>query len=65
MRWVRIKNTHINADLIEYFCWHGGKLRIYWLNNEAVMAVEDPDHENYLRLCRALGVAPVEEDSDG
>jgi hypothetical protein len=65
MRWVKVNKAHFNTSLILAFYWSIGKLYVYWLGDADYECYNDADRENYLRLCRALGVAPVEEDSDG
>lgn len=65
MRWVNVTKAHFNTSLILAFYWSAGKLYVYWHNATDYEWYSDPDREDYLRLCRALGVAPVEEDSDG
>ena len=62
MNWVRVGKAYFNTDLIESFYWTLGKLWVHWLGEGAAERYEDPDRENYLRLCRRLGVRPVEED---
>ena len=65
MRWVNVNKGHFNTSLIQSFYWSVGKLYVYWLGDTEYERYDDPDRENYLRLCRALGVAPAEEDFDG
>ena len=61
MRWALINSAHFNTYLIQAFYWAAGKLYIYWQGEEGPDGYADPDRENYLRLCHAAGVRPVEE----
>lgn len=67
MRWVTIGRAHWNADHIEAFYWADGRLVVYWHDREEnnMESYKDPDRAQYNRLCRALGMAPVEVDPDG
>ena len=65
MRWVKVNKAHFNTSLMMSFYWSLGKLYIYWLGDTEADSYPDPNRENYLGLCRALGVAPLEEDSNG
>lgn len=65
MKWVQINNAHFNTNLICSFHWTGGKLWIWFIGDESAARYEDPKRENYIRLCRALGVAPIGGDLCG
>ena len=67
MKWVQINQAHFNVDLICSF-HHSrvkGKLYVWFIGDSAPESYDDPDMDNYLRLCRALGVSPIEEDAHG
>ena len=63
MKWVQINRAHFNADLICSFHYNHTKrmLYVWFVGDHSPEGYDDPDKENYLRLCRALGVAPIEE----
>jgi hypothetical protein len=65
MKWVKINNAYFNTNLITSFYWALGRLYIYFVAEGDAESYTDPNRENYLRLCRQLGVRPVEEDADG
>ena len=67
MKWVTVGRAHWNADHIEAFFWAAGQLVVYWHDREEnnVESYKDPDRALYIRLCRAVGLAPVEVVSDG
>lgn len=64
MKWVRLNGYHINTDLLTTFFWRpSGELVLYHVNK--AVSLPDPDRELYIKLCRALGVRPMEEVADG
>lgn len=66
MKWVQVGIAHFNTDLILAFNWSGGTLFIWWLGEpEGPDSYKDPDRIFYNRLCRTLGVRPVEADPLG
>lgn len=65
MKWVLVARTHINTDLVQAFFWTEGQLTIWVVADDVSMKFRDPDRALYLKLCRALGVRPVEEAADG
>ena len=65
MKWVRVDDAHFNTNLICSFFWVRGKLWIWFLGDDDPTAYQDPKRENYIRLCHALGVAPIGEDLCG
>lgn len=65
MRFARVNDAHFNISLMMSFYWCGGKLFIYWVGEDGPDTYPDPDRSNYMSLCLAAGVAPIEEDADG
>lgn len=65
MKWTLVNNVHINLGLVYSFHWRDGKLWIRFLNDDSAISYADPSRRNYERLCRVLGVAPVEGDRHG
>ena len=61
MRWALVNSAYFNTYLIQAFHWSAGKLYVYWQGDEDFETYADPDRANYLRLCHAAGVRPVEE----
>jgi hypothetical protein len=64
VKWVLLGARHINTDQLQAFIWSAGSLYLTF-NGETVLRLRDPDRELYLKLCRLLGVRPVEDDPDG
>ena len=65
MKWARINQAYFNTDLIVSFYWKDGKLVIWNIGDTEPEWYKDLDRENYLRLCRVVGVRPVEEGDYG
>lgn len=65
MKWVQVNRAHFNTALICSFYWSGGKLFVYFVGEDEPDYYDDPKRENYLRLCRTLGVRPLEDDACG
>lgn len=65
MKWARINRAHFNLDHVSSFYWKLGKLYIWAPGDTEPEWYSDPDRKNYLRLCKVLGVSPIEEDADG
>lgn len=66
MKWVTLGKAHWNTDRIQSFHWSEGRLYVYW-QGEAESnpdTYRDPDRAQYIRLCRGLGIAPVEVAAD-
>lgn len=64
MKWVLIQRIHINTDRIQSFHWIEGRLYVRFAGEDSV-TFRDPDREAYIRLCRCLGVRPMEGEHDG
>lgn len=62
MKWARCGKAYFNTALIISFYWSAGRLYVYWLGDSEPDSYKDPDRSEYLRLCMALGVRPVEEE---
>lgn len=64
MKWVRIHKAYFNTALITAFYWSAGKLVVHWVGEgeSGPDYFKDTDRKDYLRLCRCLGVPPIEED---
>lgn len=61
MKWFFINGKHINLDHVQVFHWQRGRLWLWFVGDDEAVDYRDPLAENYLRLCRLLGVAPDEE----
>lgn len=61
MKWFLLYDKHINLDLVQVFQWRKGKLWMWFLGDPEAVDYYDPKAENYIRLCRLLGVTPNEE----
>lgn len=64
MKWVIIKKTHINTNLVETFYWCDGRLIIAFVGEDQPAVWEDPDRKLYLQLCRQQGIRPYEEEEN-
>lgn len=64
MKWAKIGKAYFNTALITAFYWSAGRLCIHWVGEGegGPDIYTDVNREQYLRLCRCVGVAPVEED---
>lgn len=61
MKWVLIKEFHINTAMIQAFYWNDFELVIA-LEGRPELVCPDPDRELYLKLCRQQGIRPYEEE---
>lgn len=65
MKWILIKDLHINTDHVQTFHWARGRLVIGFTGEGRPWTWEDPDKQLYIKMCHLLGVRPVEEDPNG
>jgi hypothetical protein len=65
MKWVDIKGTHINTNLILSFYWGDGQLIVSFAGDTIPTGWDDPDRELYVKLCHQMGVRPCEEVEHG
>ncbi len=66
MKWVQINEAYFNTDLIMAFYWSRGKLWVYWWGEDGIADdYDDPNKENYNRLCARLALRPLEGDDYG
>jgi hypothetical protein len=65
MNWTNINGAYFNTNNIVSFYWKKGRLYVWNIGDTEPEWYEDKDRANYLRLCRVIGVRPVEEDADG
>lgn len=63
MRWITIKNTHINLDQIIGFKWDKDDQSLYLCDNTTEAYIfNDPDRKWYRKLCNACCMNMVEEE---
>lgn len=63
MRWIAIKNTHINLDQIIGFKWDKDNQSLYLFDNTTEhYSFYDPDRKWYRQLCNFIGMNMVEEE---
>ena len=65
MKWILIKDLHINTDHVQAFQWRNGRLVICLAEEGRPITWEDPDKKLYIKMCHLLGVRPAEEDPSG
>lgn len=65
MKWILIKDLHINTDHVQSFFRLGGSLVINFAGEERPIIWKDPDKKLYTKMCHLLGVRPAEEDPNG
>lgn len=65
MKWILVKDLHINTDQVQAFQWVDGRLRVWFAEKEVLTLFADPDKKLYIKMCHLLGVRPVEEDPNG
>lgn len=65
MKWILIKDLHINTDHVQTFCWWAGDLVVGLAGESDPIVWEDPDKKLYTKMCHLLGVRPAEEDPNG
>lgn len=63
MKWVLISGRHINTDQVQVFWWTDNLLEVWFAGDQTAAKYHDPDKYNYYKLCRAVGVRPVEEET--
>lgn len=56
MKWVTVKETHINASTINCIRWQDGRLYIWFVGDAESTHWEDPSREVYLKLCHDLQI---------
>ena len=61
MRWVLVKDEHINTDNVRSFYWHRGILYVNFVGKTTPGGCHDPDKKEYIKLCHLLGVRPAED----
>lgn len=59
-KWVEIKGTHVNMDLVSTFFWSEVRgLTLYYVGSDRPTVWHDPDKILYKKLCSAVGVEPI------
>lgn len=64
MKWITLHGVHFNTDKMTGFMWRDGSLLIESVGGK-ISRIPDPDRENYDTLCKATGVVPVTEKTEG